>query len=643
MIKMSGIQNNAWRRMPTAKSEWVDVAIYTLFLIFAVLGIRYQVLLLNYKEWGDESETIVAAKMMAAGMKLYSEIFNHHGPLTFLPGLFIEKLGSFGVREHRIPIALLQIFAIIAIYKSPLIKDGVIRVCLSVVAATMILVLMPEIFGHMYKYQTIVGLLLIMVLSQYTLPAILVPTSLNQARVFLGNALITSLPFLAVTYLPISILLFLVSLRKGHLGFATAGALLGVVLNIIFLGAYGSFAGFFAFHIYLNSTVLPFYTGLEPGVELIIGAFNSVTSDFANFLFFIIMVVGAAILAIAEKTVPWRTLLLVAGVCSLLMRGGHYHGIPYFYAGFALFVPAFSRVEKLSRQSKYLLFALISVCVVKVSLILPSDRQKISSQEIPSETEFSRLVKEFTTEDDRIIAYSFQNFQYLASGRLPASGHFFYLPWQEKYNEAPKFGVVIDACQQVSDARPKVMLIDKWKVWDRFPWETYAGCIQKVLDENYIQYPGRPYYIRKDLVPEGWAIAKEDLLRKMVASSPLDSSSSIRLIFSDSAQKGDKKLVRLGIMFGTHARTNPGVAELLLTRAGGSDLKIKFLLSELLDNRYRYFDLPEDVYVSGAILSSTGGGVSTWESHAKDGDVLTCMKYIYSDGSRGFTPGCPML
>ena len=79
--------------------EPLKVLTYILFFIFAILAIRYQVLLLNYKEWGDESETIVAAKMIASGLRLYSEIFNHHGPLTFLTGLLVEKIGGDGIRQ----------------------------------------------------------------------------------------------------------------------------------------------------------------------------------------------------------------------------------------------------------------------------------------------------------------------------------------------------------------------------------------------------------------------------------------------------------------------------------------------------------------------------------------------------------------
>jgi hypothetical protein len=268
------------------------------------------------------------------------------------------------------------------------------------------------------------------------------------------------------------------------------------------------------------------------------------------------------------------------------------------------------------------------------------------SQQIPAETEFSRLVQAFTTKDDRIIAYSFQNFQYLASGRLPASGHFFYLPWQEKYSENPKFGVLIDACAQIKESRPKVMLIDKWNVWDKYPWNSYAGCIQNLLDTNYQQVPDRPYYVRKDLIHGFENSFISNANRKMIPSLPLSEADPIQLMFAKTFQKGlhaEKKLIGLAIMFGTHVRVNPGTARLMLRRANGSNLVVDFSLPELLDNRYKHFDVPEDLYISGEIVSRTGGGFSAWESHSEEGGAFTCMNLVFSDGSGGFTPGCPMF
>ncbi len=50
-----------------------------------------------------------------------------------------------------------------------------------------------------------------------------------------------------------------------------------------------------------------------------------------------------------------------------------------------------------------------------------------------------------------------------------------------------------------SEYRPKIMLIDKWNVAGRFPWDSYASCIDRLLDD-YFQWLDRPYYLRKDLL-----------------------------------------------------------------------------------------------------------------------------------------------
>ena len=338
-----------------------DAAIYLLLFVFVVLSFRYQYLLLNYREWGDESETIVAAKMMASGMKLYSEIFNHHGPLTFLPGVLTEKLGDFGVLGHRVSVALLQALAILSIYKSPALRCESQKILASVASVTIFLVFMPDIFGHMYKYQTIAGILLVVILSQYTIPAILCPEKVSPWRVILGNYLIASLPFLAVTYLPIASLLFLSSYRNKYFKSIATGSSLGLAANLLFLGIYGSFAGFLAFHLYLNAKVLPFYVDLQPGGGLIVNAVTVATSDLAHFISLIAVLVSSLILAQKEERFPWRTFLLVAGLCSLLMRGAGFHGMPFFYAILPLLALNLSIIDKNSRASKHVALGFLGV------------------------------------------------------------------------------------------------------------------------------------------------------------------------------------------------------------------------------------------------------------------------------------------
>lgn len=622
----------------------VDILFYSLFFVFLLLGIRYQYLLLNYREWGDESETIVAAKMLAVGMRLYSEVFNHHGPLTFFSGVLLEKFGDFGVRGHRVPIAIMQVMAVVSIYKAPFLILRMQRLLAVIGSVLMILMVMPDIFGHMYKYQTIAGILLVVLLSQYTLPTILSPEKLNSKRVIFGNLIIASLPFLAITYLPIAILLFFASFKIRYFKCVIIGLLSGLMFNLIFLGTYGSFAGFLAFHLYLNAKVLPLYVDLQPGWGLVVNVVRVLFSDLSHLLSLLPIALSAIILARNEKHIPWRTAFIFAGLCSLLVRGAGFHGMPYFYAILSIASVVLVLINKESVFFKFFLLGFLFLSVVKVSLIFPADLRKLTSHPIPTETEFSRLVTEFTSPEDRIIAYSFQNFQYIVSGRLPASGHFFYLPWQEKYNENPKFGILIDACKQIKEAAPKVMFVDKWTVWDKYSWGSYAGCIQELLDRNYLQVPNRPYYVRKDLV-DGMDEFFLKNNRRMIPSMPLGKMNSISIKMNEGLMHSgvEKKLTGIGIMFGTYVRTNPGVARLTLNKLDGGVFSVDFPLPELQDNKYKYFDVQKDSYVSGSIEWLTGGGVSTWESVDEAVSSLTCIKYIFADGSRGFTPGCPMF
>jgi hypothetical protein len=624
-----------------------EILLWLLFAIFACFCLRYQYRLLNYIEWGDESETIVTAKMMSAVMRLYSEIFNHHGPLTFLPGLITESFGNFGVAGHRVAIVILQLGAVISIFLSPVLKSRYQRIAAVVFCFVVILVYLPDVFGHMYKYQTIAGIFIVIVLSQYTIPSIYLNQGLKPLQLIVGNFLISCLPFLAVTYLPITVLLFFASFRTRFLKWVCYGIASGLAVNLLFLGIFGSYSGFFAYHFYLNLKVLPYYSGVQGIWQLFENAVKVLTSDLTHFLSLLIVACVAFLLAKKEGNLPWRTILIVAGLISLLVRGGGFHGMPYLYAVLPFIVFSISVLEINDFSSKLVLVGILILCIIKVSLVLPGEKEAIRSRRVPETTDFSEFVKYFTNPEDRIIAYSFRNYEYIASQRLPASGYFFYLPWQEKYNENPKFGQVINACQQIKENRPKIMLIDKWKVWDVFPWESYAGCIQDVIDKEYTQIPQRPYYVRKDLLRDdsfrGFTEENARLNTSMLPSAQLSQANTISLRMNPEVWRENKtnELKSIDILFGTYARKNPGTAYLVLKKNNGEDVRIKFTLQDLVDNAYRHFDIPESTYVSGVIEYDTGGGISVWERHDDQNDVLTCMRYNFSDGSIGITLGCP--
>ncbi|MCQ7061114.1 hypothetical protein MRO53_21865 [Escherichia coli] len=625
-------------------NSWLNLLTYSLFFIFCVLCLRYQYFLLNYREWGDESETIVAAKMMFSGMKLYSEIFNHHGPLTFLPGMLTELFGNFSIRGNRVSIAILQILAILSIYHSPLLTSRLQRVITSVISALIILVYLPDDFGHTYQYQPITGIFIVVILSQYVLPSIINTQNLSTRRIILGSILISSLPFLAITYLPVASLLFLSAFRFNQYKLILLSSALGLFFNLLFLGVYGSFAGFWAFHIYLNAEILPLYNGVEPGWKLILNALKTATYDLNHFLSIVLVLYGSILISQNEKRFPWRILLVVFGLFSLLMRGAWFQGVPFFYAILPFFLVITGRMNTNINSQKYIIFIFLLLCTLKVSLLFPGDKHKLTSLPIPTDSEFSNLVTEYTTKSDKIIAYSFQNLQYLLSDRLPASGNFFYLPWQDKYNENPKFDIKIDTCKQIMEYKPKIMLIDKWKVWDKFTWSSYTGCLQNYINKNYQQIPNKPYYIRKDLIIDADEYFS-NIKWTITPSRPLNKNNSIKLKFNNTIKENDgsKKLIKIGIRFGTYMRENAGLARIDIKKKNNSNFYLTFPLSSLKDNSYKYFDIPSDIIQEGEIKSLTGEGVSTWESYNKDIGSFTCIISIYSDGSRSLTPGCPMI
>ena len=398
--------------------------------IFIVLTIRYQIYLLTYIEWGDESETVVVAKMIAAGGSLYSEIFNHHGPLTFLPGVLIENFGDFGVPGHRIPIAVLQLVALAAIYFSPLLENKFISTIYTGLAASIMMLYFPEIYGHTYMYQVMAGLLLIIILAQYTLPAIACPGMLPVNKLILGNLLIASLPFLAITYLPISILLFVASIKKPFFLKSFAWLVAGIGFNVLFLARIGSISGFLAYPLYLNSRILSLYDGRQGLFQLIDSAFKGATKDFSLFAILLSILMSMVNLASNERGLPWRSVLLGIGMGTLLIRATHFDEllyfriIPYFYAALAFPLVFFKNQIRPSYQSILAMCILSIICFTKLSLVMPTDKLRLSRQQIPNMTEFSSLAQLLTSKQDRIIAYSFQNFEYI--GFLPPETFFIF-------------------------------------------------------------------------------------------------------------------------------------------------------------------------------------------------------------------------
>jgi hypothetical protein len=81
---------------------------------------------------------------------------------------------------------------------------------------------------------------------------------------------------------------------------------------------------------------------------------------------------------------------------------------------------------------------------------------------------------------------------------LPASGHYYYLPWQAAYNKNPVKGYMIDLCKDLDEKKPGVIWFDDKKIWNSYSIEDYEPCVKNFIINNYKEIK-KFWYIRNDL------------------------------------------------------------------------------------------------------------------------------------------------
>jgi hypothetical protein len=251
------------------------------------------------------------------------------------------------------------------------------------------------------------------------------------------------------------------------------------------------------------------------------------------------------------------------------------------------------------------------------------------------------LIRSLAGKKRDFLALVFNPIHYIKADRLPASGQYYYLPWQAAYNWKPRPGYRIDICQDIQDRAPAVILFDNWKVRGLIHLEQYQPCVLSRIRENYVAL-GRnsELYVRRDLIV-GETGADQDTAGAATMSPPLSASAPIPIRMTPAHQGQHAGLKRIGVMFATSG-PKQGEAELRLQGPGGEAFTQRFALADLVDGVYRSFALDGRVYTTGEIVARSGSGISTREGRTDQGEPLTCLTYEYADGRRGFTPGCPL-
>ena len=604
--------------------------------VILILLLRYFYYLVNYLPFGDESETIVTARMMANGYSLYSEIFNHHGPLTFLPALVLELIYPVSVQVHRVWIFLGQCILFFLVLRSPLLTSSISKFSFLSIVVCCFLIWFPKIYGHLYLYQSIAGILIGVAVLNFILPT-LNEIQVSKLSLISGVICLASLPFLAFIYIPFTVVCLLCCLNRSNFRLILSTIFITLFLNASFLYAFGSFKGFIAYHFYMNLVVLPKFIGVMSISDLFLGLYGVLCNNAV--LLLCCFVLGSNLFLLWPKQSLLRIIVLVIGVGTLLGRPDAFHLLPFYYATIFFAVNIFRRFE-FDNTLCFSIFSLMSIyCILKISLLFPVDKMTIKGFTLPTSSEFSNLVKLITDEDDRIIAYSFRNEEYLLSKRLPASGYFFYLPWQKEYNSNPIVGIKIEPLNDILSNKPKVILADEWKVWNKYEWDGYAQEIQDVLRREYVQFENKPYYVRKDLI-------KVPLLKKthnsvLMPSQKLSKTSPIQL---SNGMYAFEEICEVYILFATYQSEKiMGDIKLALTREDGEYTTVKISSNRIQDNMYLKIDVPAGTYNEMRLFTSSEltSPLSVWEMSSTE-VKNSCVIYKYTNGQFGFTPGCPI-
>lgn len=162
-----------------------------------------------------------------------------------------------------------------------------------------------------------------------------------------------------------------------------------------------------------------------------------------------------------------------------------------------------------------------------------------------------------------------------------------------------------------------------------------SSSVILLIDRYYLS----EFNIESENIIHGFDGSEEDL--KVTPSAPLGESTPITLNIPLLNEIELGRVIRVGILFGTHMRNNPGEAELLLTTKSGVVYRQKFLLSDLKDNDYKYFKVPAGYYTFGEVISIGGEGVSIWKVQSNGGEEFSCLRLMTVRNQTLFTNGCP--
>jgi hypothetical protein len=475
----------------------------------------------------DESEHFVGAKALAAGDVLYRTYVDAHGPVIFM---LTQAFGSlFGwsepVTARWICIALV-ILATAAVAGTPGGGDAVPRLLsvglfLGAIASAW---LMQGLY--LVSYHTVAGLLLLVALAVFLMPAWRGVAIAPGAAATAGAAL-ALLVFTAYAFAPSAVLLAISGLmgqrlpRLRTLVALVAGAAAGCAIVLTWMAVFADFRGYLAFHFaanqffytrYFEFSAAAFLRSLRLSAEPV-RLIHSLGLACGAGAFAVVLITRCRRTDVANAAKLRGAASILTGLVAILLLDAR--GSAIFQDGamvvaelgvFALVLgPSLASATPMAGAAGALVCVVALELSARQALATPSGLNRAAMATVPktslarSDAALFHAIRAIVRPDERILAVPYNPTAYLLADRLPMQGFYEWLPWDADYARDPVLGRPHDLCAALDAAPPPVILFDNWVVWDQFAPKHYMPCVVALLATHYVREPAYPtMFVRLD-------------------------------------------------------------------------------------------------------------------------------------------------
>jgi hypothetical protein len=395
----------------------------------------------------------------------------------------------------------------------------------------LVALLAPLWYGHTLLYHSLGGVAISIALCLLLLPLAfgLCPSKLQAAA---GGAALSAAVFAAYPFAVPVLLLTLAALMlarsrglawrdvRGALLAAAVGFGVGTLIMLLWLLRYGDVGGYAVYHLWFNQVVYAGFIDFEPVVALrqLEKIFQSPLGWVlqAVLLFWLALLLDARASMQGARGLRWLWLtggaaFFLVGVLFLNPRGEVvFKNAALWIVGLALMSLLICRAPAAPRGAGAV--RVLRVLAVLVAIAGPvylagiKDWSDVDARYVTrayAEKKHAgyakrvHLVQALVPAGEPILAVVFSPRWYLLTARLPSSGAYYYLPWQAAYNRAPVLGYRLDPCADLERAPPKLIVWDRWRVWDRYDVADYAPCLVEIMQRDYVAVSGTQLLLRK--------------------------------------------------------------------------------------------------------------------------------------------------